>query len=71
MVAVLVKKVIEYMDCHKISSDPLSYSSIAIIVLKLKVHVLACTLNRRYCYTVFQVNVDCECSNDSCLPNHI
>ena len=30
MVAVLVKKVIEYMDCHKISSDALSYSSIAV-----------------------------------------
>ena len=26
MVAVLVKKVIEYMDCHKISSYPLCYS---------------------------------------------
>ena len=26
MVAVVVKKVIEYMDCHKISSDPLRYS---------------------------------------------
>ena len=62
MVAVLVKKVIEYMDCHKISSDALSYSSITvndITLLKVHVHVLTCTLNRRYCYTVFQVNVGC------------
>ena len=39
MVAVLVKKVIEYMECHKISSDPLRYS----IAVKLTLIKSTCT----------------------------
>ena len=34
MVAVLVKKVVEYMDCHKISTDLLRYNIVIYMVLQ-------------------------------------